>query len=354
MNIAAREQPKQPRTAFVLAGGGSYGAVQVGMLRALCARGIRPDLIAGSSVGAINGAFYAGAPSLNGIERLEALWRGLRRRDIFPIALSHLFAAPLTSNHLFEPNGLRRLLAGHLPYSRLEDSAIPIHVMATDLLSGTPVRLSAGLAVEAVLASCAIPAVYPPVRIGDRYLIDGAVACNTPIRAAIELGATRLILLPTAFACPHAAPPRGIFASAFHAMDLFVMQQLTQDTERYAKDVQIITIPPICPLAASPYDFSHASALMDMAARSTECWLERGGLGGGESLAVAQERAIATAAVHARNGAIELRAACGAQLPSCVAAQRREPTAAAPARHRSAQARLLRRSTSVTTREPEP
>jgi hypothetical protein len=158
------------------------------------------------------------------------------------------------------------------------------------------------------------------VRIGDRLLIDGAVASNAPIRAAIELAATRLILLPTAFACPHATPPRGVFASAFHAMSLLVTQQLAQDTERYAEHAQIITVPPICPLAASPYDFSHAGELIDLAARSTERWLERGGLADGESLAAAQERAIATVTVHARS-AVERRTACGAQLPSCPEAQ---------------------------------
>jgi len=302
---------------LVLAGGGSYGAVQVGMLQALCAHGVRADFVAGSSVGAINGAFYAAAPDMNGIERLEALWRALKRRDVFPVTLSRLVRALGNADHLFEPSGLRRLLATHLPYPLLEDSSIPMHVVATDLLTGMPVRLSAGPAVEAILASCAIPAIYPPVRIGDRQLIDGAVACNTPIRTAIELGATRLILLPTAFACPHAAPPRGVFASAFHAMDLFVMQQLVQDTELHARHAQILTVPPICPLAASPYDFSHAGELIEIAARSTERWLERGGLTDSNPLAAVHERSIAAAAARVRAAAIEGREGCGAQLPSC-------------------------------------
>jgi predicted acylesterase/phospholipase RssA len=100
-----------------------------------------------------------------------------------------------------QPTGLRRLLGEHLPYRMLEDSAIPMHVVATDLLTGATVCLSSGTAVDAVLASCAIPAIYPPVRIADRLLIDAGVASTTPIRAAVELGATRLIVLPTRFAC---------------------------------------------------------------------------------------------------------------------------------------------------------
>lgn len=298
----------RPKTAFVLAGGGSYGVVQVGMLRALRAHGIRPDLIAGSSVGAINGAFFAGDAGEEGIERLGALWNSLTRRDVFPIVLSRLLSL-VRSDHLFEPHGLRRLLATHLPHARLEESAIPLHVMATDLLSGAPVQLSRGSSVDAVLASCAIPGIFPPVRIDDRLLIDGAVACNTPIQAAIALGATRLILLPTAFACPHAAPPRGVFRAAFHAMDLIVMQQLARDTELYAAQARIVTVPPICPLTVPPYDFSRAGELIDAAARSTGQWLERGGLDGDE-----------------RYPGHRGRQDCAARLPSCPN-QRRNPNA---------------------------
>ncbi len=286
--------PGSPRLAFVLAGGGSYGAVQVGMLQALDRWGIRPDLVTGSSVGAINGAFYAGDPSAGGIARLEALWQALRRRDVFPITLLGLLGALTNRDHLFEPNGLRRLLEAHLPYAALEQSAIPMHVVATDRQTGAPVRVSAGNAIEAVLASCAIPAIYPPVRIGGRELIDGAVTCNTPIRTAVELGATRVIVLPTRFACPLATAPRGIFGSAFHAMDLVVVQQLAQDTERYADRASIVTLPPICPRAVPPYDFSHVRRLIESAACSTEDWLERGGLAG------------------------DVASKCGASLRSCV------------------------------------
>ena len=303
-----------PKTAFVLAGGGSYGAVQVGMLRALCANGVRPDLVAGSSVGAINGAFYAADPSAGGIEKLAALWRGLRRHDIFPIALTRLFGALAGADAMFPAHGLSKLLAGHLQ-ALLEDSLIPMHVVATDQLTGAPVAVSTGATVEAVLASCAIPAIYPPVLIGGRPLIDGAVACNTPIRIAVELGAARVILLPTAFACPRTARPRGVFANAFHAMDLVVMQQLAQDTALYSQRAQIITVPPICPLAVSPYDFSNAGKLIDMATYSTARWLEGGALGDSEPLAAARQRVVATAGVHLRNASPQACEACDG-LPS--------------------------------------
>lgn len=150
--------------------------------------------------------------------------------------------------------------------------------MATDVLGGGVVRLSAGSVVEAVLASCAIPAAFPPVRINEQYLIDGAVACNTPISVAVELGASRLVVLPTGFACSLTNPPHGAIASALHAITLLIAHQLVSDLERYGGRTEIVTVAPLCPLAASPYDFSRAGELIEQAAAQTRRWLERGGL----------------------------------------------------------------------------
>lgn len=267
------------KTAFVLAGGGSFGAVQVGMLRELVKDGIVPDFVVGSSVGAINGAYFAGAPSLKGVAQLEAIWRGLRRRDVFPFTWRSLIGLFTRRDYLVDSHGLRALLEQRLPYRNLEDAAIPVHVVATDMLDGRAVTLSTGPAAVAVLASCAVPAAFPPVRLGERQLMDGAVASNTPITVAIELGAERLIVLPTGFACTLETPPRGAIANALHAITLLVAQQLVTDLERYRGQAEIITVPPLCPLAVSPYDFSRAGELIERAAAQTRRWLERGELG---------------------------------------------------------------------------
>ena len=266
------------QTAFVLAGGGSFGAVQVGMLRGLFASGVVPDLVVGSSVGAINGAYVAGAPTLKRLARLEAIWRGLRRPDVFPVTLLSIIKLLAKRDFVVESDGLRRLLEEHLPYRELEHAAVPMHVVATDLLGGETVRLSSGSAIEAVLASCAMPAAFPPVRIGERCLIDGAVASNTPIRVAVELGAGRIIVLPTGFACSLKRPPRGAIANALHAITLLIAHQLVSDLERYGGQTEIVTVPPLCPLDVSPYDFSRAGELIEKAAAQTHGWLERGGL----------------------------------------------------------------------------
>src|SRR5262249_5313078 len=183
-------------------GGGSIGAVQVGMLRELLAHGVKPDLVVGSSVGAINGAYLAGAPSLEGVQQLEAIWRNLRRRDVFPITWRSMMGAITRSSSLVDASCVRPWAEPPLPYREVERASVPLHVVATDILGGALVKLSSGSAVEAVLASCAIPGAFPPVRVGDHYLVDGAVASNTPIRVALELGAARPLGLPSRHARP--------------------------------------------------------------------------------------------------------------------------------------------------------
>src|ERR1043166_2998754 len=126
----------QPKTAFVFAGGGSFGAIQVGMLHALASHGLAADMGFGSSVGAINAAYYARTPTIEGIRALETIWRGLRRQDVFPVTWRTLLGFIRRRDFLVTSDGLRQLIETHLPYRNLEDAKIPIHVVATDILSG--------------------------------------------------------------------------------------------------------------------------------------------------------------------------------------------------------------------------
>src|SRR5436309_15134691 len=132
----------QPKTAFVFAGGGSFGAIQVGLLHSLASHGIVADMVFGSSVGALNGAYYAGEPTAEGIRKLEAIWRALRREYVFPITWRTLIGFIRRRDFLVTSDGLRALIDTHLPYRNLEDAKIPIHVVATDILSAETVVLS--------------------------------------------------------------------------------------------------------------------------------------------------------------------------------------------------------------------
>lgn len=270
--------PAHGKTAFVFAGGGSFGAIQAGMLRALVAYGVKPDLVVGASVGALNCAYFAGNPSAAGVAQLERIWCQLKRRDVFPVSFGRIAGLFSHAPSLVEASGLRRLIERHLPYRLLEQAAIPVHVMATEQLHGGSIRLSSGPAVDAILASCAIPALYPAVELGGSYLVDGAIAGNTPVMAAVALGASRLIVLPTGYACALTAPPASAIGNALHALNMLIAHQLVQDLELLSGEVAVLTVPPLCPLAVSPYDFSRAGELIERAAHNTQRWLEHDGL----------------------------------------------------------------------------
>ncbi|MCC0007835.1 MAG: patatin-like phospholipase family protein [Hyphomicrobiaceae bacterium] len=269
---------QKPETAFVLAGGGSFGAVQVGMLKALARAGVVPDLVVGSSVGAYNAALFASDPTVEGAERLARIWHGIRRQDAFPITLSTLWRFVWRGDVLVSSTGLKRLIDAHLPCRRIEETRVPLHIVATDFFTGQPRVLSQGPAREAILASSAIPAAFAPVRIGDRYLVDGAVTSNTPVRIAVKLGARRLVVLPTGFACDLKSPPRGAIPAAMHALTLLIARQLVFELESLDPSISFAIVPTLCPLDGSPYDFSRTAELMESAQRLAEEWIDAGGL----------------------------------------------------------------------------
>ena len=265
-------------TAFVLSGGGSLGAVQVGMLQALADEGIAPDLLVGASAGALNAAFVAGHGfRAEVLDQLAGIWSRLRRRDVFPFSPPRqLLALAGVRPSLCSPDGIRRLIETHLPYDRLEDAELPVHVVATDVLSGLDVLLSSGDPVAAVLASAAIPAVFPTVTVDDLVLFDGGVANNTPISHAAALGADRIVVLPAGVACALAVPPRAAVSTAVHALTLLIEQRLMLDVAMYHDQVELIVLPPLCPLSVSSSDFRSGALLIDRARTATARWLAAG------------------------------------------------------------------------------
>lgn len=247
------------------------------MLHALLEAGERADFVVGSSVGAINAAYFAGTPDITGVSRLADIWTSLRRADIFPLTLSSLLGLLRHPDSIVDPSGLRCLIENNLAFTKLEDACLPLHVMATDE-QGVGLRLSSGSAVEAILASAAVPGIFPPVVIDGRSLMDGAIAANTPLRLAAELGATRIIVLPTGYACALKVPPRGVIARVLHAVTLLIAWQLMHEIEMMPDGIEVHLAPALCPLAVSPYDFTAARHLIERAKDTTKKWIESDGL----------------------------------------------------------------------------
>ncbi|OLC20665.1 MAG: hypothetical protein AUH80_07825 [Chloroflexi bacterium 13_1_40CM_4_65_16] len=265
----SRQPPRQQRgeengrCAFVLSGGGSLGAVQVGMLRALFENDCCPDLLIGTSVGAVNAAWVAARPDCDGMAELAEIWMSLRRGNVFPLS-------PVTSargllgqaNHFIANDSLRRLLEKHIPYERLEEAAIPVHVVATELKSGRAAILTSGPAVPALLASCAIPGVFPPVTINRREYVDGGVANHTPVTVAIELGATKIFVLPVGYPWLNKEPTNAL-GMALHALARIVEQKLDAEVEANRGSADIHVLPALDIADVSPADFSHTNELID-------------------------------------------------------------------------------------------
>lgn len=278
-------------TAFVLSGGASLGAVQVGMLQALAEHDVQPDFLIGTSVGAVNAAWAAGHPGLGELDGLEAVWRSLRTRDVFPLRPLLGFLGFIgRRDHLVPLDGLRHVLERNLTFRKLEDAPVPLHVVATEVTTGLELLISRGDAVEALLASAAIPGVFPPVLFGGRYLMDGGVADNTPISHAVGLGAQTVYVLPTGFACARNRPPRRALAMALHAVGLLVQQRLVADVERYEDTVDLRVIQPPCPIDISPTDFSEAAQLIERSRDATRKWLDQPPPGRGQARLLAFHR----------------------------------------------------------------
>jgi len=196
--IALDAAHRRPRTAFVLAGGATRGASQVGMLQALTEHGIRPDLIVGTSIGALNGACFAESPTLETIDRLAHLWEAPPRSQIFSFsARSVAQNVRQRKGYVLDNSGLRDWIRLNTSVERLEDLTIALHAVATDAATRRPVVLSSGDTVQALLASSAIPGVFPAITIDDITLIDGGSSADVPIGPAVGLGATTLYVLPT-------------------------------------------------------------------------------------------------------------------------------------------------------------
>lgn len=247
--------------AFVLSGGGTLGAWQVGQLRALFEAGIVPDLVVGTSVGAMNAAAVAGEPTIEGVRKLEATWLRARRQDILPPWGWHRVSA-LYRKALYPSLGLRALVESCVPYARIEEAAIPLRVVATSLETGEERVLSSGPAVDAVLASTAIPGVYPPVTIGGERLVDGGIVDNIPVGPAVDAGADEVVVLAASSRCPPPARLRHLHDILLYSAALMLRPTTDDLAKCFAASARVVVLPSSCPVAVGPFDFSRTEELI--------------------------------------------------------------------------------------------
>jgi NTE family protein len=191
-----RPPREPPRVAFVLGGGGVLGAHEVGMLQALLDVGVQPDLVIGTSVGALNGVFAAADPSPASILDLADAWKTIGSSEVFSGSLfGRIGTLARSGTHLHSNEPLRALLTDRLPVTEIEQLAVPFQCVAASIQQAKGHWFTAGPIVPAVLASAAVPGLLPPVEIDGEHFIDGGIVDSIPVGRAVRLGATVVYVL---------------------------------------------------------------------------------------------------------------------------------------------------------------
>jgi NTE family protein len=246
---------RRDRTAFAISGGGARGAAQVGMLRALIERDIVPDLIVGVSIGAWNGAWLAHRPDLEWVKQLEDVWHQVTRRTLDMVWWRAARNMVRRKPSLYEGGGLSRFIARHLQVSNFEDLAVPFHTVAIDLTMGAKAVFSHGPLGPAVLASSAIPGVFPPVVIKGRQHVDGGLVDPTGLDTAIELGARRVFVLDSGYAGRLPAPLGSMNAIVDHTFQIAAQHRTRWTIKQMGRSVEIIHLRPDAGFLRHSMDF---------------------------------------------------------------------------------------------------
>ena len=243
------------KTAFAISGGGARGAAQVGMLRALIERDITPDFIVGVSIGAWNGAWLAHRPDLEWVKSLEEVWHQVSRRSLDMVWWRAARNMMRRKPSLYEGGGLSRFIAQHLQVSNFEDLTVPLHTIAIDLTMGTKAVFSHGPLGPAVLASSAIPGVFPPVMIGGRQHVDGGLVDPTGLDTAIELGARRVYVLDSGYAGRLPTPLGSMNAIVDHTFQIAAQHRTRWTIKQIGRSVDIIHLRPSAGFLRHSMDF---------------------------------------------------------------------------------------------------
>ncbi|MFI5593838.1 patatin-like phospholipase family protein [Amycolatopsis sp. NPDC051758] len=251
---------------FVLGGGGSLGAMQVGMLRALSESGVTPDLVAGTSVGSLNAAVLA-LRGGDALARLRSIWAHMTRDEAFPGGvLSRVRTLTQSKTHLFPNSGLTAIIADHLgAETRFEDLALPLGVVTTQVDTAEPLLIRSGRLLEPLLASCAIPGIFPPVEHEGKLLYDGGLVANVPMRQALTMGARSLVVLDCAFPGKLPSAPRTFAEVMMFTAMISMRNQAVLEAPVAAAQVPVVYLPGPAPARVNPLDFGHTEALAEEA-----------------------------------------------------------------------------------------
>ena len=230
--------------AFVLGGGGLLGAAEAGMAHALLEAGVRPDLVCGTSIGAINGAALAADPTPEGARQLLTLWDALADEGMLDGSVIRRVAEVVRHRTSLHGNGaLRRMLRERLPAQTFEELAVPFECVAASIEQARECWFSTGDLIEPVLASCALPGVFPPVRIGDEHFFDGGLVNSIPLDRAVAHGADTIWVLHVGRLEEALTAPRFLWEVGFVAFEISRRHRFHGDLDRVGPEVTVHVLP---------------------------------------------------------------------------------------------------------------
>ncbi|MEO8887827.1 MAG: patatin-like phospholipase family protein [Jatrophihabitantaceae bacterium] len=267
-------------TAFVLGGGGVLGATQVGMLRALLERDVRPDLIVGTSVGALNGAIVASDPSPASVATLDRLWSSMSEQGVFADSML-VRAARLTRErtHLHSSAPLRTMLAAQLPVTEFDQLPVRFECVAASIERATAHWFNTGPIIDAVIASCAVPGLFAPAVVGGEHFYDGGLVHSIPIGRALALGATRIFVIHVGRVEQVLRPPRWPWEVGLVAFEIARRHRFVEELAQVPDSVDIHVLPSgeaDTPLVSVRYrDARHAATRMQRAYEASAGYLSR-------------------------------------------------------------------------------
>lgn len=236
--------PREELTAYVLGGGGVLGSSEVGMVRALAEHGIRPDVVLGTSIGALNGAFIAADPGIEGAERLAAVWEAVVREGVFldnPMRQAARVAKYRT--HLLSNAPLRHVIDRYLPVSRFEELEVAYQCVAACIEDSSGRWFTDGDLTDAVVASCSVPGLFPPVQIGGRHYLDGGLVHSIPVGRALALGASTIYVLQVGRVEQPLKVPTKPWEVATVAFEIARRHRFVHEMEMVPDDVDLHVLP---------------------------------------------------------------------------------------------------------------
>jgi len=274
------------RTAFVFGGGGRWGAVEVGMLQALEEADIRPDLVLGTSIGAFNGSVIADDAGPGGVKRLTDLWNEISGSAIFKGGLVDRMMNVATMKPAIHETSELRLILQHVHGAdrRIEDLETPFQCVAASIEKAAEHWFTEGPLIDAILASSAIPALFPPVEIDGEHFYDGGLVNSVPVGRAVEFGATRIFVLQVGRVEAPLRPPERLHEAALISFEIARRHRFSQDVRNLPEGIDFHLLPSGNPVSFDDRrqlkwrDTGSTQELIDGALEATTLYLSDVGL----------------------------------------------------------------------------